>query len=80
MGDRHKFSLSQVYAICTYLVAQSPQTPNLSVVAISVCGWFGLVKAVNLRRYTVLIMGNESATIRNMMKATSRMRNAAKEM
>jgi hypothetical protein len=43
-------------------------------------GWFGLTKAETFNRYTVLIIGNDNATRRNMINATSRRRNAAKEM
>jgi hypothetical protein len=49
-------------------------------VAIDVAGWFGFVEAVIFKRYTVLMMGVESATIRNMIKAMNRRRNVEMEM
>lgn len=63
----------------TYLVAQKPQTPNVSVDATLVFGWFGLGDALSFSRYMDLMMGSDSPTRRNKMKATKRRRNAAND-
>jgi hypothetical protein len=61
-------------------MAQKPQTPNLRTFAMLVFGWLGSTAAVTFKRYKVLIIGVESATSRNMRKATKRRKKVEKEI